>query len=48
MIIFKYGLEEINYLKKDKYLKKYIEEIGIIKRKVFKSPFESIINTIIS
>lgn len=48
MTTFEYGLEEINYLKKDKYLKKYIEEIGFIKRKVFKSPFESIINTIIS
>lgn len=48
MEYFNYGNEELEYLKQDLILKKYIDEIGFIKREVFKNPFEAIVNVIIS
>lgn len=45
---FEYGKEEIEHIKKYKHLKMYIDKIGFVQREVIDSPFEAIINTIIS
>lgn len=48
MDYFEYDENEIEYLKKDLFLKKYIDRMVFIKREVFANPFESIVNVIIS
>jgi len=47
--IFKYGQEEMEYLKKrDKKLGAAIEKIGLIKRKITPDPFTAVISSVIS
>lgn len=49
MDIFKYGQEEMEYLKKrDKKLGAAIEKIGLIKRKITPDPFTAVISSVIS
>ncbi|CAH2214760.1 DNA-3-methyladenine glycosylase family protein [Tepidibacter aestuarii] len=46
---FRYGKEEIEYLKKkDKLLGESIDKIGFIQRKIIKDPFEALISSIVS
>lgn len=49
MDIFKYGQEEIDYLKrKDKYLAEAIDRIGFIEREVIPDLFTALVNGIVS
>ena len=48
MEIFKYGQEEIDYLKKkDKYLAQAIDRIGLIEREVIPDLFTALVNSIV-
>lgn len=48
MAYFKYSLEELDDLKsKDKKLKKYIEEVGLIQREVIPNLYEALVSSIV-